>query len=155
MSLHRRTRARARAVAAHRESRHAVKYGIVGVCNVVIDLTVYALLVHLGLWYLAARVIAVVVATANGYTWNRIWTFRAGGHANEKLVRYIAVTGIGLLLNLSTLTLLVEVLGVGAVRAAVIAVPLVAGFQFLANRFWTFGAHLPEEAAEPSLARAA
>jgi putative flippase GtrA len=144
-----------RRIAAHRESRHAVKYGIVGVCNVVIDLAVYTLLVHFGLWYLAARTIAVVVATVNGYTWNRIWTFRAGGHEHEKLVRYVTVTGVGLLLNLSMLTVLVEVFGVGAVRAAVIAIPFVAGFQFLANRFWTFGRHMPQDAAEPPLARAA
>lgn len=136
-------RARAVAVATHRESRHAVKYAIVGVANVIIDLTIYAALVHFGVWYIAAKVVAVVIATINGYTWNRIWTFRAGDHESMKLVRYVTVQGSGLLLNLGLLSLLVEVFGVGEVRAAVIALPIVAAYCFLSNRLWTFGRHIP------------
>jgi putative flippase GtrA len=50
----------------HREVRHATKYGIVGVLNVAIDFALYALLVSLGVWYVAAKGISLTVATING-----------------------------------------------------------------------------------------
>jgi putative flippase GtrA len=135
-------RERAIAVVTHRESRHVLKYAVVGVANVTIDVAIYAALVHLGIWYLAAKVLSLSVATLNGYTFNRIWTFRAGDHEHMKLARYVTVQGSGLLLNLALLTLLVEVIGVGKVVAAVVAVPFVAAFCFLGNRLWTFGRHI-------------
>lgn len=148
MAASRAPRARERAVAVtqHRESRHAAKYAIVGVANVAIDLTVYALLIHLGVFYVIAKVLSLSVATINGYTFNRRWTFRAGDHESMKLVRYVTVQGTGLVLNLIVLTLLVEVIGVGKLPAAAIAVPFVALFCFLGNRLWTFGRHVPPAA---------
>ena len=131
------------AVATHRESRHAVKYAIVGVANVAIDLGIYALLVHLGVWYVLAKTLSLCVATLNGYTFNRRWTFRAGDHETMKLARYVTVQGTGLLLNLALLTGLVEIAGLHEVTAAAAAVPFVAAYCFLGNRLWTFGAHVP------------
>lgn len=135
-------RTRARAVAEHRETLHAAKYAVVGVANVIIEFTLYAALVHLGLWYVAAKVVAVLAANANGYTFNRLWTFRAGRHQHATLVRYAIVQGTGLLLNLGLLTLMVEVAGVGEIAAGGLAIPVVAAYCFLANRFWTFGRHI-------------
>ena len=135
--------ARAATLAQHRESRHAVKYAVVGVANVILDMAVFVLLLQLGVWYVAAKALSVSAAMINGYTFNRRWTFRAGGHGNMKLLRYVTVQGTGLLLNLAMLTTLVEVVGLGPVPAAVLAVPLVAAYCFLGNRLWTFGQHLP------------
>ena len=128
-----------RALIEHRESRHAAKYAIVGVANVTIDFVLYGLLVWLGVWYGAAKSLSLIVATLNGYTFNRVWTFRAGRYRHSTLARYVGVQGIGLALNLALLGLLVEVLGLGPVIAQLIAIPVVCTFTFLANRLWTFG----------------
>ena len=130
-------------VTRHREGRFAIKYAIVGVANVAIDLVVYVVLLHAGVWYVAAKSLSLGAATVNGYIFNRRWTFRAGDHENMKLVRYVTVQGTGLLVNLALLTLLVAGLGVGKVVAGVIAVPFVAAYCFLGNRLWTFRRHIP------------
>ena len=130
-------------VLAHRESRHVVKYGLVGVSNTVIDFAVYALLLSLGLWYVAAKVLSVVVAVINGYTWNRRWTFRTGAHRNETLARYVAVHVTALTANLAVLTGLVELVGLSALTGQLVAIPFVAAFSFTANRLWTFGRYIP------------
>jgi len=127
----------------HRESRHAVKYGIVGVSNVAIDFTLYALLIHFGVWYVLAKTLSLIVATINGYTWNRRWTFRAGEYRHVTLARYVVVQSVALALNLVILAVAVELVGIGAIVAQAIALPFVAAFAFLSNRVWTFGAHLP------------
>ena len=71
---------------ARRELRQAVKYGIVGFSNVAIDFALYAALVAFGVWYPLAKTLSLVIATANGYTFNRLWTFRAGP------LRYVVLT---------------------------------------------------------------
>ena len=133
-----------RALMEHRESRHAVKYAIVGVANVTIDLVLYGLLLWLGVWYVAAKSLSLVVATLNGYTFNRIWTFRAGRHEHMTLARYVTVQAAGLAINLALLTMLVELAGRSPMVAQVIALPFVCAFTFLSNRLWTFGRHLSE-----------
>jgi putative flippase GtrA len=127
---------------ARREFRQAVKYGIVGLVNVAIDFAAYALLVSFGVWYIAAKAVSLLLATVNGYTWNRRWTFRAGRHSNSTLTRYTAVQLSCYAINVAALALLVEVLGMGAISAQAIVVPFIAGLSFLAQRLWTFGTAL-------------
>lgn len=122
-----------------RELRHAVKYGIVGVSNVAIDFSLYALLVLVGVWYPLAKTLSLIVATANGYTFNRIWTFRAGGHRKVILTKYVTVQAACLAANLTLLALLVEIAGLNQIAAQAIALPFVALGSFLAQRLWTFG----------------
>jgi putative flippase GtrA len=122
-----------------REARQAVKYAIVGVSNVAIDFGLYALLVSIGVWYPLAKTLSLVVATANGYTLNRRWTFRAGAHRNLVLTKYVAVQAGCLATNLVLLVLLIEVLGLHQIAAQAVALPIVALLSFLAQRLWTFG----------------
>jgi putative flippase GtrA len=129
-----------RALGTEREVRSAVKYGIVGVCNVAIDFLLYALLVSAGVWYIAAKALSLTVATANGYTLNRRWTFRAGRHQNAMLSKYVTVQITCYVLNVAVLAALVEGAGMGAITAQAIALPFIAAFSFLAQRIWTFGA---------------
>lgn len=129
-------------VQGNRDVRRAVKYGIVGVANVTLDFTLYAVLVSFGVWYPLAKTGSVVVATANGYTFNRIWTFRAGAHRTAFLVKYVTVQASCLALNLCLLVLLIEGAGLDKILAQAIALPFVAGASFAAQRLWTFRAAL-------------
>lgn len=136
------SRSRVQSVVEHREARHAVKYSIVGVANVAIDLALYAVMIQLGVYYVVAKALSELAAIANGYVFNRTWTFRAGPHARAKLVRYAIVQGSGMVLNVGLVALFVEVVGVGKLIAAVIALPLAAAYCFALNRVWTFGRHI-------------
>jgi putative flippase GtrA len=129
-------------VQANRDVRRAVKYGIVGVANVTLDFALYAVLVSLGVWYPLAKTGAVIVATANGYTFNRLWTFRAGAHRTAFLVKYVTVQVSCLALNLCLLVLLIEGAGLDKILAQAVALPFVAGASFTAQRLWTFRAAL-------------
>jgi putative flippase GtrA len=123
---------------AHREVRHAIKYGIVGVTNVTIDFAVYTALVLLGVWYPLAKTVSLIAATANGYTFNRIWTFRAGAHRNVVLTKYVTVQACCLSGNIVLLVALIEGAGLHKVAAQAVALPLIALASFLAQRLWTF-----------------
>lgn len=122
-----------------REFRHAVKYGIVGVINVTLDFALYAALVSLGIWYPLAKTTSLLVATVNGYTLNRIWTFRAGPHRNLVLTKYMTVQASCLVGNIALLVALIEIAGMHKITAQAIALPIIALYSFIAQRLWTFG----------------
>ena len=124
------------------EARRLARFVMVGLSNTVITLGAYAALIGLGVFYVIAGVIGWTLGIVNGYFWNRTWTFRAGAHQHELLVKYTAVGLGGLLLNSGLLALAVDVLGVSKLAGQVVVLPIVMLSSFAANRYWTFGEHI-------------
>jgi len=115
-----------------------VKFGIVGASNTILSLGVYAALLQLGVWYLAASAVSYGVGMVNGFLWNRRWTFR--GHVGDAFtpLRWLVVQGCGLGATLGLVYLLVDDAGVDKVLAQACAIAVVVVFTFVANRAWTF-----------------
>lgn len=119
-----------------------VKFGIVGISNTLLALTIYTVLVEVvDVWYLAASAIGFVAGAVNGFLLNRRWTF--AGHKGDALtpVRWGVVQSCGLLLNLGLVALCVESLGLGKLLGQVVAISIVVVVTFVANRAWTFRSH--------------
>lgn len=119
-----------------------VKFGIVGVSNTLITLAVYTVLLKVfGVWYVAASAVGFLVGAANGFVWNRRWTFSQ--HVGDALtpVRWFAVQGCGLGLDLLLIYLLVQHAGLDKLLGQVCATAVVTVLTFFANRAWTFRVH--------------
>jgi putative flippase GtrA len=119
-----------------------VRFGAVGVLGFVVNLAVYALLVHdAGLEYRVASVVAWIVAVANNFFWNRHWTFDAReGVAHHQAMRFLLVSVVTEAISLLALTLLVESGGLSKVPAQAIAVAAATPLSFLGNKLWSFSA---------------
>jgi putative flippase GtrA len=114
------------------------KFCAVGASGYVVNLAVYATLLHFDVHYLLAAVCSFLVAVTNNYTWNRLWTFRhQRGHLVFQGVRFLVVSTIALAANLAFLSILVA-LGVPKLPAQAIAIALVTPWNFVANKLWSF-----------------
>ena len=71
-----------------------MKFCVVGATGYAVNLGVYAALVEgAGLHYLGAAVCSFVVAVANNYAWNRLWTFRdQRGHVALQGAKFLVVS---------------------------------------------------------------
>jgi putative flippase GtrA len=116
-----------------------IRFCCVGLINTAISLLVFVLAVSAGVPYLAASCGAFAVGAMNGYTLNRVWTFKAGSFRAQGLARYILVQGLGLGLNAGLLAVLVEVVNVGSIPAQALVLPFISLLTFAFNRRWTFG----------------
>jgi putative flippase GtrA len=116
----------------------ACKFAVVGASNTLLSLLVYSALVSVGEWYPLAAAIAFVAGAANGYTWNRRWTFRRG--ARRAPLKYLAVQLLGLGATELLLWLLVSVAGVENIADHVLTAGAVTCTTFVANRHWAFAA---------------
>jgi putative flippase GtrA len=115
------------------------KFLVVGASGYVVNLAVYALLLDgVGLHYLAAATGSFLVAVANNYLWNRLWTFRGQrGNVAYQGMRFFVVALVSLGANLLVLQALIG-LGAGKVVAQAIAIVLVTPLNFLGNKLWSF-----------------
>ena len=115
------------------------KFCTVGATGYIVNLAVFALLVHeAGVYYLFAAVCSFLVAVTNNYLWNRLWTFRdQRGHVAHQGLRFLVVSTIALGANLLFLSILVT-LGLPKVAAQAIAIVLVTPWNFVANKLWSF-----------------
>ena len=140
-----RARARARAGRALR-ARHnwyqLAKFCTVGASGYVVNLAVFAALLHGGdVHYRLAAIGSFVVAVTNNYTWNRLWTFRGQrGHFAYQGMRFFVVSLIALCANLVVLSILVA-LGLDEVLSQAIAIILVTPLNFVGNKLWSFRRH--------------
>ena len=114
------------------------KFCAVGAVGYVVNLAVYASLLHAGVHYLAAATCSFLVAVTSNYTWNRLWTFRdrRAGVAVQGM-RFLVVSLASLVANLLVLHVLITV-GAGKLVAQAIAIVLVTPLNFVGNKLWSF-----------------
>ena len=119
-----------------------VRFGAVGASGYVVNLAVFALLVHAAsVDYRLAATGAFLVALTNNFVWNRIWTFRArAGHAGFQAARFFVVSVCAFAFNLAVLWALVEALGAPEVPAQALAIAAATPLNFLGNKLWSFQA---------------
>jgi len=117
-----------------------VKFCVVGATGYAVNLGVFSLLVlAFDVHYIPAAVCSFLVAVANNYTWNRLWTFRdQRGHLGYQGMRFLVVSTIALGANLLVLHLLVSA-GLLEVVGQAIAIVLVTPVNFVGNKLWSFG----------------
>ena len=141
-----RVSARYRAEAALRARRNweqLAQFCAVGAVGYVINLGVYAALLHNGLHYLLAATLSFLVAVANNYWLNRHWTYRdrkAGVAAQGMRFFVISLASLGA--NLLVLHLLIT-LGLGKLVGQAVAIVLVTPLNFVGNKLWSFR-HRPD-----------
>src|SRR3954467_842745 len=94
---------------------HPPKVGLVGSSGYVVNLGVYAALLHAGVHFRLAAVASFVVSAASNYVLNRLWTFRAQrGHFGYQGLRFLVVSAVSLGANQVWLTVFVW-LGAGKI----------------------------------------
>lgn len=115
------------------------RFSLVGASGYVVNLAVFWVALHAGLDYRLAALVAFVVALANNFVWNRLWTFRnATGRLQGQAARFVLVSTGAFLVSLEVLSVLVRDVGSPKLLAQAAAVIAVTPISFLANKGWSF-----------------
>ena len=120
-----------------------VKFGIVGVSNTAISYAVYLLCVKLGVHYIIADGLGLVISTINAYYWNNRCVF---GDGSKKTFREHFVTWLKTLtayggtfvLNSLMLVFWVEILHAPEAFAPLLNLLITIPVNFVINKYWTF-----------------
>ena len=123
--------------------RQFVKFGIVGASGFIVNLIVFTAIfsfapvsehAHL---YMPAYSIAFLAGGVSNYFLNRVWTFRATGHAVVQGVQFLTVSAIALAVGLGVSHFAQPYLGPGH-RLWLLATLSGIVVNFFVNKYWTF-----------------
>lgn len=115
-----------------------VRFGLVGGLSTVLYLGVYALLVSVGAGLALAALAAFAVSTTSGYLLHHRFTFRTDDPTANGWVRWLALQGTVIAINIALLTVLVHGAGLNRIVAQVVLLPVIPVLTFLASRRLVF-----------------
>jgi putative flippase GtrA len=127
-----------------------LKFGTVGGSGVLINMG----LLYLGQEFLFAAIeppsmrlnvsvgLAILCATVNNFSWNRLWTWEDRNHANEKPLliqfgQYALANMVGIFLQVAFTKILAAY--IHYLLANLTAIAIAGIFNFMINDVWTFG----------------
>ena len=112
------------------------RYGLIGITGVILDFSIFALLISFKVNPLVATVIGTLTGILNNYVLTSRFNFKVG---LETLIgiRFVGVGISGLLVSSMLFQKLME-MGIEPFYGKLMAIPIVVLMQFLVNKFWTF-----------------
>jgi putative flippase GtrA len=125
---------------AKRILKQFIRFNMVGALNTLITYLIYSGLVFAGLHYQAALALEYSFGIVFSYVLNKRFTFAIRGSRDSRMFMRMLATYIPMLfLNAIALWLLVDRLGWNKYLGQAVALVVVAGLSFLAQRAFVFG----------------
>jgi putative flippase GtrA len=130
-------------ITQRRGVRQFVKFGIVGASGFAVNLALFTLIFNLtpvpdhSRIYMFAYSVSFLAGGVSNYVLNRIWTFRATGHALVQGIQFLTVSAIALGVGLVVSHYLQPVLGPGH-KLWLVATLSGMFVNFFINKYWTF-----------------
>ncbi len=117
-----------------------LKYCVVGISGTLVDVgSLYIFIEYFELQLLVATTLAFLLAVANNFIFNKIWTFKNKSKNYRKLfIKFLLVSTVGLILTNASMYTLVEVVGIWYIYSKLITSGIVLTWNFLGNKYWTF-----------------
>jgi putative flippase GtrA len=125
------------AVGAQRPVVQLARYGLVGLASNLSGYLVYVLITYWGSEPKRTMTLLYIVGASIGYFGNRQWTFAHKGGLGAG-ARYLIAHLLGYLINLLLLFTFVDRLGYSHQWVQAVAIFIVAGFLFLAFKYFVF-----------------
>ncbi len=117
------------------------KFVIVGGLGALINVSILFILTDIfNVFYLISEIIAFIISASQNYVLNKIWTFKEKlkNSVIKKYFKYLLISMISLLFNISVLYMLVEFFGFWYIYAEIVAIIFSSLINFLGNKIWTF-----------------
>ncbi|GAA4337577.1 hypothetical protein GCM10023165_15690 [Variovorax defluvii] len=118
--------------------KQLIRYGLVGLAVNLIGYALYLLVTFLGVPPRLAMTVLYALGAAAGFWGNKRLTFRHRGGVASSAARYVLAHGVGYLINLAVFGIVIDKLGYPHQWAQAIGVFVVAGYLFLAFKFFVF-----------------
>jgi putative flippase GtrA len=120
--------------------RELMKFGMVGLVALTVDIALFNLLLHQTGKPLTSKTLSTVVATTVAYIGNRVWTFRRRSRSGvgREYALFFLLNGVGLAIALGCLAISHYLLGFTSRLADNIAANVVGLFLGTTFRFWSY-----------------
>ena len=119
--------------------RTLILYGIIGSFSSFLDFIIYTLLTgYVGLFYITANCISVLMGITTSFTLNRKYNFKVKDKTGKRFLIFLTVGLCGLLMSNLILYVCIAHLQYNTTLSKVLSIILVVFMQFLINKYITF-----------------
>lgn len=120
--------------------RHAVlKYGIVGMSSVVLDMSLLVLFTEsLGMTPVLSVVISQLVVFGYNFSLNKYWSFRSVDHPRIQLVRYLSLAAANYVVAVLTMFTFHQLLDLDYQLVRICTIALMVSWNFLLYKHWVY-----------------
>ena len=119
-----------------------LKYGIVGVLGLVVDMGIFYLLHEvLQVNYIVSNVISSSLAVIHNFILNSLFTFKVKDKLLKRFVSFYTIALVGMAMSSGLLILMIDGMKMESMVAKMISVLVVAVIQYFLNKKLTFGEH--------------
>lgn len=116
-----------------------IKFCIVGVSNVVINLIVYYIMLYFGASEYIANTFGYFISLINAYIWNVKWVFsKHDTNSKQAILKFFIVYIFSYFLSMFLLFLFVEIVGISKFIVPLINIAITTPINFILNKFWSF-----------------
>jgi dolichol-phosphate mannosyltransferase len=133
-----------RLMRSQRETERFVKFCLVGLSGVLVNLGLLTLLTEAAdLHYVISGAIAIEASILSNFILNELWTFRdrrvfTPNRFVHRLLKFNLISLVGLGIQLGLLALLTEVAGLHYIFSALVGIAAASLFNFVFNKWWTW-----------------
>lgn len=123
-----------------------IRYVLVGLASNVVIYGFYLMLTRFGMGPKTAMSLLYCLGVLQTFVFNKQWSFRFNGAATPALVRYATAYLIGYVIQLFSLMVLVDQMGLPHQLVMGSLILIMAVFLFVVQKFWVFRhdtGHLP------------
>jgi len=119
-----------------------LKYGIVGVLGLIVDMGIFYLLHKmLGMNYIVANIISSSLAVIHNFILNSYFTFKVKDKLLKRFLSFYLIALAGMAMSSGLLALMIDGFMMDSMIAKMISVLIVAMIQYFLNKKLTFGEH--------------
>ena len=120
-----------------------VRYAIVGLANTAVGYGLIFSTMFAGAGHVAANLIGYAGGFVLSFFANRAWSFRSDAPVSRSLPRFLLVTLVAYLANLTTVVAAVDIAGINPYIAQVSGLGPYVAIAYLGSRYFAFAAHEP------------
>lgn len=120
---------------------HRIRYGQfftylgTGGIATALNMGLYALLLHVGFWYVVASFVSEVVGFLSAFVLHKYVAFRTHGDRMKHFLRYCLLGGWNLLASTALIWVFVDVAGMGALIAKALVIACMVAWNFVLYKF--------------------
>lgn len=118
--------------------RNFLLYGLIGGFGVSLDTSIFLLLRHLELNYLAANFIGYSAGTCSSFLLNRKYNFKKLDLVHHRFLLFVIIAGVGFTISSILLYIFVNEFDLSAEYAKFVTLIPVIFLQFILNRRYSF-----------------
>lgn len=116
-----------------------LKFGMVGIANTLISLSVYYVLIYMNANYIFANTMGFFIGVLNAYYWNKRYVFTNEVKSKGKSFIKVSISyGSTFLLSTLLLYIMVDLLLISEWIAPIINLIITVPLNFILNKLWAF-----------------